>query len=217
MKTLAMAILLLSPAAPLLAQDEPQKKEMTRAFTLKVTGDGHVELTTKVNGDEKIYKADSMEEFRKQYPDVAREYGVGRGGVLKFHTPEEFAKKFEELQKQFGNFNFEFKDDLRKAPEAAPSHRLGVRLAPLSQALADQLGIDEKSGIQIADVEPGSLAEKSGLQKNDILTRVDGKDVAGMESVRDAVQEALKKKDFDLELLRHGKKQTVKITPPAEK
>ena len=69
MMKVAMAILLLCPAA-LRAQDEPQKKEQTRAFTLKVTGDGHVELTTKVNGDEKLYKADSMEEFRKQYPDV---------------------------------------------------------------------------------------------------------------------------------------------------
>lgn len=227
----SMAVLMLSQALILRAQDEPQKKEkeMVRAFTLKVTGDGHVELTTKVNGEEKTYKADSMEEFRKQYPDVAREYGVGRGGVMKFHSPEEFAKKLEEMKKHFGDFDFNFGPDFQKSLEgalkekdvegghAANPRRLGVRLAPLSQVLADQLGVDARSAVQIAEVEPGSLAERSGLQKNDLLVKVDGKDVAGLESVRDTVQDALKKKEFELEILRHGKKQAVKVAPPSEK
>jgi PDZ domain len=226
-----VAALILSQASFLRAQEEPlQKKETVRAFTLKVTGDGRVEMTTKENGEEKTYQADSMDEFRKKYPDVAREYGVGRGGIMKSHSPEEFAKKFEEWRKDFGDGELwsqmpELKkmlEGLRKEKDvegghAATPHRLGVRLAPLSQVLADQLAIDVKSAVQIAEIETGSLAEKSGLKKNDVLVRVDGKDGAGMESVRDAVQAALKKKDFDLEILRQGKKQTIKVAPPVEK
>lgn len=227
----SMAALILSQAALLRAQEEPQqKKETTRAFMLKVTGDGHVELTTKINGDEKTYKADSMEEFRKKYPDVAREYGVGQHGLMRLQSPEEFARKFEEFRRQFGDEEFwnqvpdlpKMFEGFQKEKDVEGGHavnprRLGVKLAPLSQVLADQLGIDPKSGLQIAEIEPGSLAEKSGLKKNDILTRIDGKDVSGMESVRDTVQDAMKKKEFELQVLRHGKKETLKAAPPAEK
>ncbi|MBV8880164.1 MAG: PDZ domain-containing protein [Planctomycetaceae bacterium] len=233
----AVAALGLGQGLPLRAQDgtEP-RKETVRAFTLKVTGDGHVEMTVKENGDEKTYKADSMDEFTRKYPEVAREYGVGRGGMKawKFHDPADFAKKLEEWRKQFGDFDL-LKGDpdlqrfLEHPEQVPPKHplppadpavagpRLGLRLAPLSTVLADQLGIDAKSGSLIADVEAGSLAEKSGVRKNDVLTKVDGKEVAGVESVRASVHDALKKKEFDLELLRQGKKQTLKVVPPARK
>jgi membrane-associated protease RseP (regulator of RpoE activity) len=239
----SVATLLLSQAAFLRAQDSPEpKKESARAFTLRVTGDGHVEMSVKENGEDKTYKADSMDEFVRKYPEVAREYGVGRGGLKawRLHEPGEFSKKFEEWRKQFGNFDFGTQDpELKKllehpeqffqghaapkaeAPEPAPraeaGPRLGVRLAPLSQVLADQLGVDVNGGALIADIEAGSLAEKSGLRKNDILVKVDGKDASALESLRAAVQDALKKKEFDVEILRQGKPQTVKVTPPTQK
>jgi membrane-associated protease RseP (regulator of RpoE activity) len=216
----SVAALLLSQACFVRAQDEPQQKqEKVRAFSLKVTGDGHVELTTKENGEEKTYTADSMEEFAKKYPDVARDTGVGK--TWKFHSPEDFLKQFgdedflgriPELKKMF-----EHRERDVESGHAANPHRLGVRLAPLSETLADQLGIDQKAGVQIVEVETGSLAEKSGLKKNDVLVKIDGKDAAAVESVRTTVQDALKKKEFDIEFLRQGKKQTLKVMPPAEK
>src|SRR5207253_1407159 len=131
-----------------------------------------VEMTVKENGEEKTYKADSMDEFTKKYPQMARDYGIGRGGLKAWtfngNGPEDFAKKFEELRKQFGDFDFGKQDpELQKLLEhpnqllqETPSkpERLGVRLAPLSQVLADQLGIDAKSGSLLAEIEPGSLA-----------------------------------------------------------
>jgi hypothetical protein len=47
--------------------------------------------------------------------------------------------------------------------------------------------------------------------------KVDGKDSSGMESIRATIQDALKKKDFDLEILRQGKRQSVRVQPPAPK
>ena len=238
----SVAALLVSQAAFLRAQDSPEpRKEAARAYSLRVTGDGHVEMTVKENGEDKTYRADSMDEFTKKYPDLAREYGVGSGmKVWKFHEPGEFAKKLEEWRKQFGNFDFGAQDpELKKLlehpeqllqehharkgeakpePEQAPTGpRLGVRLAPLSEVLADQLGLDVHAGLMIAEVEAGSPAEKSGLKKYDVLLKVDGKDVAGPESVRTTVREALKKKEFDVEVLRHGKKQTLKVQSPDQK
>ncbi len=238
-----VAALLLSQAAFLGAQDSPEpRKESVRAYSLRVTGDGHVEMTVKENGEDKTYKADSMEEFTKKYPELAREYGLGHGGPrhLKMQNPAEFAKKFEEWRKQFGNFDFGTNDpELKKllehpeqlfrehpaakgdaTPEAeqAPiGPRMGVRLAPLSEVLADQLGLDVHAGAMVVDVEAGSPAEKAGVKANDVLLKVDGKDAGAVESIRATVQDALKKKEFDVEVLRHGKKQTLKVQSPDQK
>ena len=233
----SVAALLGGSAALLGAQDSPApRKETVRAFSLRVTGDGHVEMTVQENGQQKTYQADSMEEFTKKYPDLVREYGIGRGGLKSwsFREPGDLAKRMEELRKQFGQFDFgsddpEFRKLLEhpeqflqghapKGEDQAPAGpRLGVRLAPLSSALADQLGLDVNAGVLITDVEAGSTAEKSGLRANDILVRVDGKDVAGAEGVRATVREALKKKEFEVDVLRHGKKQTLKVHSPESK
>jgi hypothetical protein len=45
---------------------------------------------------------------------------------------------------------------------------------------------------------------------------VDGKDVSGAESVRSTVREALKKREFDVQVLRHGKEQTIKVQSPKQ-
>ncbi|HLY07938.1 MAG TPA: PDZ domain-containing protein [Planctomycetota bacterium] len=239
----SVAALILGQAAMLRAQDPPEpRSESVRAFSLRVTGDGHVEMTVQENGQDRTYKADSMDEFTRKYPDLARQFGVGRGGIRAWTSrpPEEFRKSFEEWRKQFGDFEFGKQDpELRKllehpeqlfqdqrAPKAAPpadgtavvpGPRLGIRLAPLSQVLADQLGLDAQKGAQIVEIDAGSAAEKSGLRKNDVLLQVDGKEPTGVDGVRDSVREALKKKDFDIEILRHGQKQTVKVQSPARK
>jgi len=219
----SVAALLLSQAALLRAQDTPEpRKESVRAFSLRVTADGHVEMTVQEDGKDKTYKADSMEDFTRQYPELARKVGIGRGvHAWTFRGHEDLAKKLEELQKRFGAQG----PDLQKLLErpkaeghAAPSGpRLGVMLAPLSEALAEQLGLDAGSGALIDDVEGGSLAEKSGLKQHDVLLKVDGKDVSGADSVRGTVREALKKKEFNVEILRHGKKQTIKVQSPEQK
>lgn len=229
----SVASLLASQAAVLRAQDSPEpRKESVRAFSLRVTGDGHVEMTVQEDGKEKTYKADSMEEFTRQHPELARKYGIGRGmNAWAFRDSGDLAKTLEELKKRF---DLEI-PDLRKLLEhpepllqepkaeshlqhsAASGPRLGVMLAPLSAALAEQLGLDAGSGALVEDVEAGSLAETSGLKKYDVLLKVDGKEVAGAETIRGTVSEAMKKKEFNVEILRHGKKLTIPVHSPQQK
>jgi C-terminal processing protease CtpA/Prc len=233
--------LALSQALPAGAQDVPgpgtPKEETLRAFSLKVTGDGHVDLTVQEKNGEKTYSADSIDAFRKQYPDVARQYKVDR--LLR---PEfgEFARPLEEWKKSLGEHGFgEMDSELKKllehpgdvlesfrssrpAPDveggkAVSPRRLGVRLAPVGETLAEQLGLGAGKGVQIVEIESGSAAEKAGLKKHDVLVKVDGKDADGVEGGRGSVLEALKKKEFDVDLLRQGKKQTVRVLSPSEK
>jgi S1-C subfamily serine protease len=68
---------------------------------------------------------------------------------------------------------------------------LGITSAETSQLTpqeANQLGVQGKSGVVVVGVQPASAASDAGLKAGDILKRVDGKDVTGPQTVRDAIQ-----------------------------
>jgi serine protease Do len=54
---------------------------------------------------------------------------------------------------------------------------LGIEMSPLTTQLARQLNYDENLGIVVKNVRPGSAAERAGLQRYDIIARVNGKDI----------------------------------------
>jgi hypothetical protein len=256
-------------ALPLLGlQDKPKVDlEKTRLYvydgakgiTLKVTEDGKVEFTVPEGeeGAKKTYKADSVDEFRKQYPDVARKHGFDRyagqkspgagGGLAK----DDFERWWDELKKQrrllpeVPEFKSPFDDDwqgwmeeqrkqfdeLRKlfrrefggapgapapapvpAPEPAPGGReFGIKVGTVAETLRDQLSLKEDEGVAVEEVKPGSAAEKAGLLKHDIILKIDGKAVTDKWQFRRDVVEALGKAEFELEVLRAGKRQILKV------
>jgi hypothetical protein len=58
-------------------------KDPAQGLDFELYPDGRVEMTVRENGkdgkpEEKTYKADSLEEFRKQYPDVAKKHQIDR-------------------------------------------------------------------------------------------------------------------------------------------
>jgi serine protease Do len=55
--------------------------------------------------------------------------------------------------------------------------RLGVYIQEVSRELAPSFGLDKPRGALVAQVEPGSAAERAGLKPGDVVLKVDGKDV----------------------------------------
>lgn len=97
------------------------------------------------------------------------------------------------------------------AESAKSSHwRLGITLDRVDKATASQLGINRERTSMIASVVDGSPAERAGLKKYDIITRVNGSEEADVDDVLDAIRGARAGEEFKLTVLRGG--QPVEVT-----
>jgi hypothetical protein len=86
---------------------------------------------------------------------------------------------------------------------------LGVGLTELTPELRTHFGAPEDAGVMVSSVEPGSPADKAGLEVGDILTRVDGKDVKSSWDVRARVRDFEEGQQVPLEVWRDRKVQTL--------
>ena len=84
--------------------------------------------------------------------------------------------------------------------------RIGIQLAPLTPALARQLGLDEGTkGVLVGDVVPGSPADKAGLKQGDVIIGFAGEKVQDRSSFRLKVATSEVAKSYDIGYLRDGK------------
>src|SRR5262249_17306533 len=95
--------------------------------------------------------------------------------------------------------------------------RLGVRLEPLSPALAKQFGIDpEPKGARCVGVAKGSPADKAGLKEGDVIVKYASSPIPSSRTLMNLVSASDVGKSYDLTFLRNGEEQTVKVTPAPE-
>ncbi len=136
---------------------------------------------------------------------------------LKGLNPEEF----KQLREQMERFREEWMNALGQAPNFLFRNefpfarnergRLGVRVAPPSPALADQLDLPRNQGLVIEGVQPDSAASKAGLKDHDILLELNGKAVPTNPMEFAAMVNDIKANTpVDAVVLRKGKKETVK-------
>lgn len=82
--------------------------------------------------------------------------------------------------------------------------RLGVYLDSVDRATAAQLDVDRDRVTLIARVTPGSRADRAGLQRYDIVTRIGADDHAGPARLRQAIRETPPGATLALTVLRAG-------------
>jgi serine protease Do len=68
------------------------------------------------------------------------------------------------------------KDQLIKSGHVVRG-RIGVSVQPVTAALAENFGLDRPRGAVVASVEPGSPADKAGIEAQDIILAVNGKQI----------------------------------------
>lgn len=91
-----------------------------------------------------------------------------------FAIPSNIAKKIVNDLKTYGRAQYAF---------------LGINITEIDSKKADELGLDEIKGIYVAEIQPNTAAEKSGLKEGDILRDIDGFEVNSMAEVREILSQ----------------------------
>lgn len=99
--------------------------------------------------------------------------------------------------------------------------QLGIVVARTSSDAAKELGIKERRGVVVAQVQPDGAAEAAGLRKGDVITAFNGVEVNDPNVFRNQVASTAPGSEVTLTILRDGREQPVsarlgEFTPPPQ-
>lgn len=89
---------------------------------------------------------------------------------------------------------------------------LGVKIQTVTEDIAETLGIPENTGALVGGVSPDGPAAAGGIEAGDVILKFDGKDISTMRGLPRIVSQTPVGQAVDVELLRGGKKKTIKVT-----
>lgn len=89
---------------------------------------------------------------------------------------------------------------------------LGVRIQPVTDEIAESLGMKAAKGALVAGVIKGGPVDNGVIQPGDVITKFDGRDVNDMRDLPRVVAESPVGKAVDVVIVRKGVEQTVKVT-----
>lgn len=88
---------------------------------------------------------------------------------------------------------------------------LGVSIRDLTPALQKSMKLNVSKGALIADVVKGGPADEAGLQKNDVITSYQGKEIPDASSLQNQVANTTIGQEITMTVLRKGKSLDVKV------
>jgi Do/DeqQ family serine protease len=90
--------------------------------------------------------------------------------------------------------------------------QLGVYVQPVTEDIAQGLGLKEARGVIVSSVQKGSAAEKAGLKQGDVITAFNGNAVNDSNGLRNLVAATQPGTDVTLSIVRDGREQQLKVT-----
>jgi serine protease Do len=94
---------------------------------------------------------------------------------------------------------------------------LGVEIQPVTQDIAEDLGLKSAAGALVAQVMPGTPAAEAGLKNGDVITKLDGKSVATPSDLTIQVGELKPGAKVELTYIRDGAEKTAQATLATQK
>jgi len=91
-------------------------------------------------------------------------------------------------------------------PKRQEVGKFGLQVQELTEEVAKRLKLPVQHGVIVTDVEDNSIAAAQDIQREDVITEVDGKPVTNVQSFRDALNKADPKRGVLLYLDRKGTK-----------
>ncbi|HWU03038.1 MAG TPA: Do family serine endopeptidase [Novosphingobium sp.] len=89
---------------------------------------------------------------------------------------------------------------------------LGVRIQPLSDELAESMGLAHNRGEIVQQVEPGKAAALGGMKAGDVVVKVAGQDVTRTQSLSYLVANTAPGTRIPVEVVRGGQHMTIEVT-----
>lgn len=104
--------------------------------------------------------------------------------------------------------------ETRERVDESEASYIGIQGQDVSTQISELYGIP--SGVVIAEVVQGSPADQAGLERGDILTALDGRNITSMTQLQDVLQYYAAGETVDLTIQRSGEngyeEQTLSIT-----
>lgn len=88
---------------------------------------------------------------------------------------------------------------------------LGIEIQPVTADIAESLGLKSEKGALVASAQDAGPAKKAGIIAGDIVTAVDGKEVASPKELSRLIGGIAPGKAVDVTVWRGGKNETVKV------
>lgn len=105
-------------------------------------------------------------------------------------------------------------DQLRTTGQVSRG-RIGVQIAPVTKEVADSIGLGRAAGALVSAVEPGSPAEKAGMEAGDIILKFDGKPVEKASDLPRAVGNTKPGTRVPVQVFRRGGTKELTVTVAA--
>ncbi len=101
-------------------------------------------------------------------------------------------------------------NELRKTGHVTRA-RLGVYIAEVDKAAMQALGLKNRHGALVRQVENGSAADKAGIKPGDVIVRIDGKEINNMHDLPILISRYKPGEKVRVGLIRSGKAMTIVV------
>ena len=90
--------------------------------------------------------------------------------------------------------------------------RIGVSIAPVSKDVADSIGLAKAEGAMVQGVEPGTPADKAGIEEGDIITKFNGQAIEKPQDLQRQVGSTKPGTKVAVEVFRRGAYKQLTVT-----
>ena len=149
-----------------------------------------------------------MRDGRQETVPLVPEAAEGPGGFLPREWQIQLDRLFEALPRDFDQAFERFRE--RGQPDG--TSRLGVTLQPLRGQLATYFGVER--GLLVTEIEPGSMAERAGLQAGDVLLEVGRRAVDTPADVRMQIERADPGSEIEARIVRDKQERALTLVRP---